>query len=47
MSMYYVYVWLLIINLIAYSLMWIDKVKSIYQWWRISERTLWIMALLG
>jgi uncharacterized membrane protein YsdA (DUF1294 family) len=27
--------------------MWIDKLKSIYQWWRISERTLWILALLG
>lgn len=39
--------YLLLINLIAYTIMWIDKVKSIYKWWRISERTLWILALLG
>ena len=38
---------LLIINILAYSLMWIDKLKSIYRWWRISEKTLWIFALCG
>lgn len=39
--------YLLLINLFAYLIMWIDKVKSLYQWWRISEKTLWIFALLG
>lgn len=39
--------YLLIINLLAYALMWVDKVKSIYKWWRISEKTLWILALAG
>lgn len=47
MSMYYVFVWLIIINLLAYAIMWIDKFKSIYNWWRISEKTLWILAILG
>lgn len=27
--------------------MCIDKVKSIYQWWRIPEKTLWILAIFG
>lgn len=39
--------YLLIINLLAYVIMWIDKLKSIYKWWRISEKTLWILAILG
>ncbi|MDD2693903.1 MAG: DUF1294 domain-containing protein [Candidatus Gracilibacteria bacterium] len=38
---------LLFINLLAYAIMWIDKLKSIYKWWRISEKTLWIFAILG
>jgi len=25
----------------------IDKLRSIYQWWRISEKTLWILAVCG
>lgn len=44
--MNFFFVYLLILNLLAYSLMWVDKLKSIYQWWRISERTLWILACL-
>lgn len=39
--------YLLIINLLAYTIMWIDKLKSIYKWWRISEKTLWILSILG
>ena len=39
--------YLLFINLLAYTIMWIDKLKSIYKWWRISEKTLWIFALIG
>ena len=40
-------VYLLILNILSYSLMWIDKVKSIYNWWRVSEKTLWILAIIG
>ncbi|MFZ2256347.1 MAG: DUF1294 domain-containing protein [Patescibacteria group bacterium] len=36
----------LIINLLAYAIMWIDKLKSIYKWWRISEKTLWILSCI-
>ncbi len=37
----------IIINLASYIIMWIDKLKSIYKWWRVSEKTLWILALFG
>lgn len=33
------------INILSYLLMWIDKIKSLYGLWRISEKTLWIFAL--
>ncbi len=36
----------IILNVLSYSLMWVDKLKSIYQWWRISERTLWLLAII-
>jgi uncharacterized membrane protein YsdA (DUF1294 family) len=45
--MFLVFVSLLILNLLSYALMWIDKVKSVYGWWRISEKTLWSIALIG
>lgn len=38
--------YLLFINILAYSIMWMDKLKSIYKWWRISEKSLWIFAIL-
>jgi uncharacterized membrane protein YsdA (DUF1294 family) len=41
------FIYFLVINLISYAIMWIDKVKSIYNWWRISEKILWMLALLG
>lgn len=41
------FLYILIINILAYSIMWIDKLKSIYKWWRVSEKTLWMLALLG
>ena len=47
MPMYIFSLFLLILNILAYLLMWIDKLRSIYQWWRVSERTFWILALLG
>ncbi len=46
MSMHYAFVWLITINILAYAIMWIDKLKSLYKWWRISEKTLWMFALL-
>lgn len=36
-----------ILTAIAYALMWVDKLKSIYRWWRISEKMLWIFAVCG
>lgn len=43
----YLTVYLLCINLIAFSLMGLDKHKAKTGAWRISERTLFISALLG
>lgn len=37
----------LLINLIAYALMGIDKAKARRDKWRIPERTLFLSALLG
>ncbi len=39
--------YLLILSICSYAIMSIDKLKSIYKWWRISERALWILAILG
>ena len=38
---------LLIINLFGYSLMGIDKSRAKKNQYRISERTLWLVALFG
>jgi len=40
-------VYLLIINLIGFLIMYIDKKKAQYGRWRISEKTLLIAALIG
>ncbi|MBP9812685.1 DUF1294 domain-containing protein [Candidatus Gracilibacteria bacterium] len=39
--------YIIVINLLTYTIMWVDKVKSIYNWWRVSEKTLWTFALFG
>jgi uncharacterized membrane protein YsdA (DUF1294 family) len=39
--------YILILNLLSYLTMSIDKLRSIYQWWRIPEKTLWILAIFG
>lgn len=44
--MYIFLIFLFILNLCSYAIMWIDKLKSIYKWWRISEKTLWILSIL-
>lgn len=38
---------LVAINIFSYAVMWVDKVKSIYQKWRVSEKTLWTLAIFG
>jgi uncharacterized membrane protein YsdA (DUF1294 family) len=39
--------YLIIANVGSYALMWIDKIKSVYQWWRVPEKTLWMLAISG
>ena len=40
-------IYLLIINLIGFLSMWIDKKKAKYGKWRIPENTLFLYAILG
>jgi len=40
-------IYLLIINLIGFGIMYLDKKKAKYGRWRIPEKTLLIIALLG
>lgn len=40
-------IYLIIINIIGFSSMGIDKYKATHHKWRISEKTLFIIALLG
>lgn len=42
-----VLVWLVVINLIAFALMGLDKWKARRDAWRIPEKTLFLAALLG
>ncbi|MBX9809069.1 DUF1294 domain-containing protein [Candidatus Gracilibacteria bacterium] len=37
----------LLINIVGYIVMCTDKLKSIYKWWRISEKVLWVFAIFG
>ena len=39
--------WLLFINLAGLYLMWADKQRAKRKQWRISEKTLFLVALLG
>lgn len=43
----YFIIYLIIINLIAFLAMYIDKRKAKYGKWRIPEQTLFILALIG
>ena len=40
-------IYLILINLITFCAMWIDKKKAKYGQWRISESALFILVLLG
>lgn len=42
----YLLIYLVVINILGYSLMMIDKKRAIKHQYRISERTLWIAAIL-
>lgn len=45
--MKYFIIYLIIINLIAFLVMYIDKRRAKYGKWRIKEHTLFILAILG
>lgn len=40
-------IYLVIINLIGFFIMWLDKRKAKYSRWRIKESTLFLVAALG
>ena len=43
----YIIIYLIVITLIAFLAMYIDKRKARYGKWRIPEQTLFILALIG
>lgn len=43
----YIIIYVVVINLIAFLAMYIDKRKAKYGRWRIPEQTLFILALIG
>lgn len=43
----YIILYILLINLIAFALMGIDKRRAVRHTWRISEKTLFLSALFG
>ena len=45
--MKYLYIWLIIINIITFAVFGIDKKKAIDGKFRISELTLFVLSLLG
>lgn len=47
MEPYFIALYLLLINIIAFALMGIDKKRAVRKAWRISEKTLFLSALLG
>lgn len=44
---YYIYLYLIIINIVGFLSMYIDKRKAKKHQWRISENTLMLIALIG
>ena len=43
----YIAIYLIVMNLISFFQMGIDKQRAMKQEWRISEKTLWLFAILG
>ena len=40
-------IYLLVVNVVAFALMGIDKRKAVRQQWRIPEKTLFLSAIIG
>ncbi|EQL60934.1 DUF1294 domain-containing protein, partial [Helicobacter pylori] len=40
-------VWLLIVNILIFVLMLVDKNSAEQKMWRIPEKALWVLSLLG
>ncbi len=40
-------IWLAAVNIAAYFLIWKDKIQAIQHKWRISEKTFFLLSLLG
>lgn len=40
-------IYLLVVNVVAFALMGIDKRKAVKQQWRIPEKTLFLSAIIG
>ncbi len=40
-------IYLLVINIFSFILYGLDKLKAKYHWWRISEKTLLLISLIG
>lgn len=40
-------VWLLIVNILIFVLMLVDKNSAEQKMWRISKKALWVLSLLG
>ncbi|BAW48816.1 putative uncharacterized protein [Helicobacter pylori] len=40
-------VWLLIVNILIFVLMLVDKNSAEQKMWRIPEKVLWVLSLLG
>ena len=45
--LYILWLWLAVINLVAFLVMGIDKYKAARQKWRIPEKTLFLLAIIG
>ena len=45
--LYLLWIWLILINLALFITMGIDKYKAVHGAWRIPEKTLLIMAIIG
>ncbi len=45
--MTYILLYLLAVNLLLFAVMGIDKYKAKHQLWRIPERTLFVLAVIG
>jgi len=45
--MYYLLVYLVLINVVTFVLRWWDKWQAVGQQWRISEKTLLVLCALG